>query len=91
MNKELCIDLIRFLEEIEVVTDEDSCMGMAHVSGRVSEDEYYIICNKLKDALIKLQKTNKEEILVTTSKEDSEILKKAMIILDKNGYTICKK
>jgi len=44
-----------------------------------------------KEALTKLQSINNEEVLITTSREDSEILKKAMIILENNGYTIWKK
>lgn len=34
---------------------------------------------------------DKQFCIVVTSHEDSDIMKKAMEILDKNGYTVCKK
>lgn len=34
---------------------------------------------------------DKQFCIVCTSHEDSDIMKRAMEILDKNGYTICKK
>ena len=40
-----------FLETIKIKSDEDSCMGMAFVTNRISEDGYYIALNKAKEAL----------------------------------------
>jgi len=35
-----------FLLRIEIEADEDSCMGMAFVTNRVGEDEYYMVINR---------------------------------------------
>lgn len=53
MDKEIVADIINLLEELKLERDEDSCMGMSFVEGRVSEDLFYHILFKLK----KIQKS----------------------------------
>ena len=40
-----------FISDLKIVRDEDSCLGMAFVENRVSEDGYYIALNKIEEAL----------------------------------------
>jgi len=44
-------EALRFLREIELEPDEDSCMGMAFVTNRVGEDWYYSLMYKLEKAV----------------------------------------
>jgi len=40
-----------FIANMDIEPDEDSCMGMAFVKNRVSEDEYYALLEKIAQAL----------------------------------------
>jgi hypothetical protein len=50
-STDLLGEVLRFLREIELEPDEDSCMGMAFVTNRVSEDWYYSLMYKLEKAV----------------------------------------
>ena len=56
-NKTVLEYALAFLEGMELEPDEDSCMGMAFVTSRVSEDAYYIVVNKIEKALKEAERT----------------------------------
>jgi hypothetical protein len=43
MNSKLAGDVLNLLNELTLEKDEDSCMGMTFITGRVSEDWFYDI------------------------------------------------
>jgi hypothetical protein len=43
MDKKLAGEVLDLLKELTLEKDEDSCMGMSFVSGRVSGDWFYHI------------------------------------------------
>jgi hypothetical protein len=43
MDSKLAGDVLDLLNELHLEKDEDSCMGMSFVTGRVSEDWFYHI------------------------------------------------
>ena len=63
---------ITLLDRITVEADEDSALGMAFVSGRISEDGFYITKNDLERSLKEL-----EQQLATAHRDATEEVAKA--------------
>ena len=43
----LLVEINNFLKDVTIESDEDSCMGMGFIEGRVSEDWFYSLKNKI--------------------------------------------
>ena len=43
----LLVEINDFLEDVTIESDEDSCVGMGFIEGRVSEDWFYSLKNKI--------------------------------------------
>ena len=65
--RDALVDCSVFIRNLEIQADEDSCMGMAFVTNRVSEDGYYIVLNKIEKALEQIENERDEKVLSSSS------------------------